>query len=193
MPVNRTSKMLAYVYYRMRVTILDGRQIVGRFMAFDRHMNLVPSDAEEFASSPEEGSERGGPPDPARARLPPPARGGGGEPHRGGPPPNVEAQAQRAPRGRRGRPAGRGMPGAHPRPDCRDLSSASADPRRRACARSSRGAHGEAPPGSAPDAPARVQAGMPPQGMPPPGSGRDAPAGHAPAGVQAGPPGPPPS
>jgi small nuclear ribonucleoprotein B and B' len=39
MPVTRTSKMLAYVNYRMRVTIADGRQIVGRFMAFDRHMN----------------------------------------------------------------------------------------------------------------------------------------------------------
>ena len=52
MPVNRTSKMLAYVNYGMRVTILDGRQIVGRFMAFDRHMNLVLSDAEEFRKLP---------------------------------------------------------------------------------------------------------------------------------------------
>jgi small nuclear ribonucleoprotein B and B' len=52
MPVTRTSKMLAYVNYRMRVTIVDGRQIVGRFMAFDRHMNLVLSDAEEFRKLP---------------------------------------------------------------------------------------------------------------------------------------------
>ena len=52
MPVTRTSKMLAYVNYRMRVTIADGRQIVGRFMAFDRHMNLVLSDAEEFRKLP---------------------------------------------------------------------------------------------------------------------------------------------
>ena len=28
--VSKTSKMLAYINYRMRVTILDGRQIVGR-------------------------------------------------------------------------------------------------------------------------------------------------------------------
>ena len=52
MGVNRTSKMLAYVNYGMRVTILDGRQIVGRFMAFDRHMNLVLADAEEFRKLP---------------------------------------------------------------------------------------------------------------------------------------------
>ena len=45
MVVSRTSKMLAYINYRMRVTIVDGRQIVGRFMAFDRHMNIVLGDA----------------------------------------------------------------------------------------------------------------------------------------------------
>lgn len=32
--------------------ITDGRQIVGRFMAFDRHMNLVLGDAEEFRKLP---------------------------------------------------------------------------------------------------------------------------------------------
>ena len=36
----------------MRVTVSDGRQIVGRFMAFDRHMNLVLGDAEEFRKLP---------------------------------------------------------------------------------------------------------------------------------------------
>jgi small nuclear ribonucleoprotein (snRNP)-like protein len=52
MAVSKTSKMLNYVNYRMRVTLTDTRQIVGRFMAFDRHMNLVLSDAEEFRQAP---------------------------------------------------------------------------------------------------------------------------------------------
>ncbi|KAG1680747.1 hypothetical protein FOA52_008080 [Chlamydomonas sp. UWO 241] len=36
----------------MRVTLVDSRQIVGRFMAFDRHLNLVLGDAEEFRHLP---------------------------------------------------------------------------------------------------------------------------------------------
>lgn len=34
--------------HRLRVTLHDGRCIVGTFLAFDKHLNLVLSEAEEF-------------------------------------------------------------------------------------------------------------------------------------------------
>merc|ERR1712166_638057 len=48
MSINRQSKMLQHINYRMRVTISDQRHLIGRFMAFDRHMNLVLGDCEEY-------------------------------------------------------------------------------------------------------------------------------------------------
>ncbi|CAN6213208.1 unnamed protein product [Urochloa humidicola] len=46
------SKMLQFINYSMRVTIQDGCQLVGKLMAFDRHMNLVLGDCEEFRHLP---------------------------------------------------------------------------------------------------------------------------------------------
>lgn len=37
-----------YMSHRIRITLLDGRVFVGTFLAFDRHMNLVLADCEEF-------------------------------------------------------------------------------------------------------------------------------------------------
>lgn len=50
--------MLQYVNYRMRITILDGRTLVGTLMAFDRHLNLVLGDCEEYRRfKPKKGSQ----------------------------------------------------------------------------------------------------------------------------------------
>ena len=40
--------MLSLINWRIKVTINDGRQLVGQMLAFDRHMNLVLAECEEF-------------------------------------------------------------------------------------------------------------------------------------------------
>ena len=40
--------MLTYVGYRMRVVLQDTRSLVGTFMAFDKHMNIVLDECEEY-------------------------------------------------------------------------------------------------------------------------------------------------
>ena len=40
--------MLSLINWRLKVTINDGRAFVGQMLAFDRHMNLVLAECEEF-------------------------------------------------------------------------------------------------------------------------------------------------
>ena len=39
---------MQWIDYRVRVTIIDHRVLVGTFIAYDKHMNLVLSETEEF-------------------------------------------------------------------------------------------------------------------------------------------------
>ena len=40
--------MLGLINWRLKVTVNDGRAFVGQMLAFDRHMNLVLAECEEF-------------------------------------------------------------------------------------------------------------------------------------------------
>jgi len=205
----KSTKMMQYINYRMRVTIQDGRQFVGRFMAFDKHMNLVLGDCEEFRRMP---PKKGGEEQMQRRAL-------GLVLLRGeevitlsveAPPPNEGAvqRAQVAPKGPgAGMPAGRGMPMApvgQPAPGLagpvRGLGGpapAMMQPRpSHQAPPQAYGAPGMLPPGMPP--PGGMPPGMPPRpgmmgpppGMMPPGM---PPPGMAPPGMGMPPRGPPPA
>ncbi|ODQ79144.1 hypothetical protein BABINDRAFT_51071 [Babjeviella inositovora NRRL Y-12698] len=48
MNVSRKTKMADLVNYRIKVTTSDSRQLSGQLLSFDKHMNLVLADCEEY-------------------------------------------------------------------------------------------------------------------------------------------------
>lgn len=46
--MTQKSKFLQWIDFRVRITIQDGRMMVGTFLAYDKHMNIVLSDTDEY-------------------------------------------------------------------------------------------------------------------------------------------------
>lgn len=47
-PIPKSARILQLLNYRLKITMQDGRTLIGEMLAFDKHMNLVLSECEEI-------------------------------------------------------------------------------------------------------------------------------------------------
>jgi small nuclear ribonucleoprotein B and B' len=71
-PKAKGGKMLSLINWRLKVTLNDGRALTGQMLAFDKHMNLVLADCEEFRRvrpKKKQGEAEAGPPQDMKRTL----------------------------------------------------------------------------------------------------------------------------
>jgi small nuclear ribonucleoprotein B and B' len=44
--ISKNAKLLKLIHHRLRITVSDGRTLIGQLLAFDHHMNMVLGECE---------------------------------------------------------------------------------------------------------------------------------------------------